>query len=252
MGRMSELMIEMQNEQADEWIRERLEDENADEESEEYQELASEYSNLQDYLAEEAEFKAELQWLKENGSSVIHKHFIEELEELKKIEETTSANKTYLINRMTYSYAVTLLEAFLGDTAKSLISENEIFFINSRQIDELKKARYSIEFLSTNEVDAKGLAVMELSNILFHNIPKVKRIFETILGTRINIDISELNKITTVRHDIVHRNGKTKGGEPIYLSSDDILEMISHVEKFANELQLLINKKALQINPAVC
>ncbi len=31
MGSMSELMIEMQIERADEWIRERLDDENADE-----------------------------------------------------------------------------------------------------------------------------------------------------------------------------------------------------------------------------
>lgn len=244
MGGMSELMIEMQIERADEWVRERLDDEKIDEESEEYKELATEYSNLQDYLAEQAEFEAELQWLKENGSSLIHKHFIEELEELKKIEETTSATRTYLINRMTYSYAVTLLEAFLGDTAKSLISENETFFTNSRQIDELKKAKYSLEFLSTNEADAKGLAVRELSNILYHNIPKVKRIFETILGTRIDMDISELDKITKVRHDIVHRNGKTKEGESIYLSSNDMLEMISHIEQFSNELQLLINEKA--------
>ena len=238
---MSELMIEMQIERADEWIRERLDDENADEESKEYQELATEYSNLQDYLAEQAEFEAELQWLKENGSSIIHKHFIEELGKLKKIEEAT---RTYVINKMTYSYAVTLLEAFLGDTAKSLISENETFFTNSRQIDELKKAKYSLEFLSTNKVDAKGLAVRELSNILYHNIPKVKRIFEIILGTRIDIDISELDKITKVRHDIVHRNGKTKEGESIHLSSNDMLKMIFHIEKFSNELQLLINEKA--------
>jgi len=241
---MSELMIEMQNEHADEWIRERLEDESSDEDSDEYQELATEYSQLQDYLAEQAEFEAELQWLKENGSSIIHKNFLEELEELKEIEETTSTTRTYLISRMTYAYAVTLLEAFLGDTAKSLISEKEMFFTNSRQINELKKARYSLEFLSTNELDAKGLAIRELSNIHYHNIPKVKRIFEIILGTKIEFDISELDKITKVRHDIVHRNGKTKAGESIYLNRDDMLEMISHIEIFSNELQLLINEKA--------
>ena len=188
MGSMSELMIEMQNEHADEWIRERLEDESSDEDSDEYQELATEYSQLQDYLAEQAEFEAELQWLKENGSSIIHKNFLEELEELKEIEETTSTTRTYLISRMTYAYAVTLLEAFLGDTAKSLISEKEMFFTNSRQINELKKARYSLEFLSTNELDAKGLAIRELSNIHYHNIPKVKRIFERYLSRFKNTD----------------------------------------------------------------
>ena len=244
MGKISELMLEKQNELADEWIRERLEDENSNEESEEYQQLAMEYSNLQDYLGEQAEFVAELHWLKENGSSIIHKHFLEELEELKNLEGTTSTTKTYLINRMTYAYAVTLLEAFLGDTVKSLVSENEIFFKNSLQIDELKNAKYSLAFLSEKEINAKGLAIKELSNINYHNIPKVKRIFEKILGKRIGIDISELVKITILRHDIVHRNGKTKEGTQIHLNSNDILKMISHIEKFSKELQLLINEGA--------
>jgi hypothetical protein len=47
MGGSSNLLIEMQNEQADEWIREKLEDDNSGAESEEYQELATEYSYLQ-------------------------------------------------------------------------------------------------------------------------------------------------------------------------------------------------------------
>jgi len=244
MGKMSELMIEMQDERADEWIRERLEDKNADEESEEYQELATEYSNLQDYLSDQAEFEAELDWLQENGSSIIHKNFLEELEQLKKIEESAPVARSNLVKKMTYAYAVTLLEAFLGDTVKSMISENERFFANSRKINELKNARFSLEYLSTNEVEAKGLAIKELSNIHYHNMPKVKRIFEIILGTRINIDISELEKIMKIRHDIVHRNGKSKEGEPIYLSSNEILEMLSCIEKFSNELQMLINEKA--------
>ena len=244
MGRMSDLMIDMENERADEWIRERLTDEDADEESEEYRELADEYYNLQEYLAEQAEFEFELAWLQENGSSIIHKNFIEELNELKEIEEKTSINKTYMINRMSYAYAVTLLEAFLGDTAKSLITENEIFFKNSWKINELKKARYSLEFLATNDIDAKGLAAKELSNILYHNIPKVKKIFEIILGSRIDIDISELEKIMSIRHDIVHRNGKTKEGETLYLNNENVSGMISHIEKFSHDLQIIINEKS--------
>jgi len=242
MGRMSDLMIEMQNTVADDWIRERLEDDALDENSEEYRELADEFYNSQEHLYEQAEFNAELHWLKKNGSSVIHMNFREELEELRKVNDATSVNKRYLVFRMTYAYAVTLLEAFLGDTAKSLISSNNRFFKNSRKIDELKNAKYSLDFLATNEMDAKGLAIKELSNILYHNMPKVKRIFEIILNARIEIDISNLERIMKIRHDIVHRNGKTKEGEPIILDQTQILEMISHIEQFSNELQKLINK----------
>ncbi|VVH66249.1 hypothetical protein BSPLISOX_290 [uncultured Gammaproteobacteria bacterium] len=243
MGGSSNLLIEMQNEQADEWIREKLEDDNSGAESEEYQELATEYSYLQDYLLEQEEFEAELRWLKENGSSIIHKYFLENLDELKKIKEITPATNTHLINKMTYAYAITLLEAFLGDTAKSLISENKIFFTNSMKINELKKDEYSLEFLSKNEVILKGLVIKVLSNILYHNMRNVKRIFKTILGTVIDVDTSELDKIIKVRHDIVHRDGKTKEGDPINLNSNVTIEAISHIEEFSNKLQLLINEK---------
>jgi len=244
MGKMSDLMIENENERAEIWIRERLENNGADEESEEYKELADEYYSLQEYLMEQDELEEELEWLKDNESSLIHKHFLEELDELKKLTDASeSFNKKYIIYRMTYAHAVTLLEAFLGDTAKSLVSENSSFFQNARQIEELKKARYSLEYLATNEVDAKGLAIKELSNILYHNIPKVKSMFEKILNSRFEIDISEIVKITKTRHDIVHRNGKTKDGEPIYLSQFAMLEMISHIRIFANNLQAFINKK---------
>ena len=55
--------FDVEAERAEKWIRDRLENKEADEESEEWQELANSYHNLQEYLAEQAEFKAELCWL---------------------------------------------------------------------------------------------------------------------------------------------------------------------------------------------
>ncbi|KOE77248.1 hypothetical protein ACS91_27455, partial [Vibrio parahaemolyticus] len=69
-------LFEMQELHADEWIRERLSDDSLDEDSEEYQELEEEYSNYQEHLREEAEWQAELRWLKDNGSSNMYNIFI--------------------------------------------------------------------------------------------------------------------------------------------------------------------------------
>ena len=241
MGRMSDLMIDMQNEQADLWIRERLEDQNVDEDSEEYRELAEEYSNLQDFLWEQAEFEEDLKWLKENGSSIVHKNFIEEINGLKSVlKSANTLNKPYMIYRMAYAHSVTLLEAFLSDTVKALISESENMFMRSIGIEELKKARYSLEFLAQNNVEPKSLAIKELSRILYHNIPKVKKMFEIILNHKVEIDISKVVKITKVRHDIVHRNGMTSDGDSIMLTEKDIIEAINNIELFSNELEKII------------
>ncbi|WP_065204310.1 HEPN domain-containing protein [Shewanella woodyi] len=245
MGRMSDLMIELENEKADQWIRDRLEDEDSDEESEEYKELADEYSNLQEHLREQFEFEEDLKWLKKNDSSTFHRLFLEEISELEKliIKKPLKA-KPYMMYRMTYAHSVSLLEAFIGETVKSLVNENDRFFVNSFKIAELKNAKYTLEFLATTESNPKALAIKELSKILYHSMPKVKVIFETILGNKINLNISEVDKITKIRHDIVHRNGKNKEGEPVYLDQNDIVSMFEEIKSFANDLQKIINKNA--------
>jgi hypothetical protein len=245
MGRMSDLMIDMANERANDWINERLEDKNADEDSEEYRYWAEQYYSLQEHLHGLAELEFELKWLKENGSSEIHKNFIEELHELKEIIGTrNSVNKPYLVIRMAYSYAVTLLETFLSDSIKSLVTSDDKFFKNALKVDELSRAKYSLEFLALNDVNAKGLAVKELSSILYHNIPKVIRTYEAVIGERINIDMSQVDVITKIRHDVVHRNGKTKDGTLVHIDEETIIAAIESIEIFAKELQLVINKNA--------
>ena len=249
---MKEYYFDLQNERADEWIRERLEDENAEEGSEEWQELANEYGNFQEHLMEEAQFKAELEWLRNNGSSVIHQGFIQELDTLKKIVDKNLKGSNFLevilndglIVKMTYSYAVTLLEAFLSDTLKSLISENPEYLKNAIvNVDELKKVKYSLLELSSENIDVSSLALRKISELLFHNIEKIKIIYGQVLGKKLNIDISEIVKVRDIRHHIVHRNGKKINGEYIKVTIEDLDEAIIHIKNFAKKLQLEINSK---------
>jgi hypothetical protein len=244
MGKMSDLMIDLDNERIDRWITERLGDD-VDGESEEYGELAEEYYNLQEHLREQFEFEEDLEWLKRNDSSIIHRNYIEELTELEKFVKTNPLkDKPYIGYRMAYAHAVALLEGFLGDTVKSLVNENSIYFTNSRKVAELKSAKYSLDDLVASESNPKNLAIKELSKILYHNIPKAKRIFEIVLDKKLNIKISDIVKITNIRHDIVHRNGKTKDGDPLYLDQSDVMSMLKDVKKFVDELQRAISKSA--------
>jgi hypothetical protein len=145
---------------------------------------------------------------------------------------------------MAYAYGVTLLEAFLADTIKALVSTNSEYFKYSLKVDELRKAKYSLEDLVAEGVSAKTLAMKELSGILYHNIPKVIRIYEIVLGKRIDIGMADVEAIIKIRHDIAHRNGKTKDGKPIMIDEQRLLESVASIEKFAADLQLAINENA--------
>lgn len=248
MSSTKEHLFDIQSQQADEWIRERLSDDSLDENSEEYQDLANDYSNYQDHLAEVAEWNAELKWYKENGSSVIHSRFITELDALKLMVEDNLAKQSEMLFqlhsapffKMSYTYTVTLLESFLGDTLKTIISENDVFLNNAISKFKILK-NVKLSELSDTNLDVNSLVIKKVSEVLFHNIPNVIEMFQQVLSITLDIDISKVVVITKLRHDIAHRNGRTIDGEYVHVSAEDLLVVINDIKQFSGQLQEKIN-----------
>ncbi|HFG1585809.1 TPA: hypothetical protein ACGFXP_003531 [Vibrio cholerae] len=249
MSTIKDYLFEMQEKYIDDWIRERLSDDSLGEDSEEYQELAEEYSNYQEHLREEAEWQAELKWLKENGSSDIHQSFINELDALKVMADSNFNNPqniafvlhTNIVVKMSYAYAVTLLETFLGDTLKSLVSQDEQCLKNAlRKFKILKSVK--LTDLADTDLDVRSLVLKYVGDVLYHNIPNVVEMYEQVLNRKLDIDISNVVKITKLRHDIVHRNGKTIDGSTISLSAQDFTHAIDEIKEFSGALQKAINE----------
>ncbi|MEZ8088283.1 MULTISPECIES: hypothetical protein [unclassified Vibrio] len=249
MSTIKEHLLDVQSQRADEWIRERAADPELDENSEEYEYLADEYSAYQDHLWDEAEWQAELKWLTENGSSNIHNIFMTELDALKVLAESNQANKTKVVFilhsdmavKMSYAHAVTLLESFLGDTLKSIISQNDCFLKNAIEKFKIFKNVKLSELIKT-DLNINSLVNMYLSDVLFHNIPNVIEMYEQVLGVHLDINISKIVKITKLRHDIVHRNGRSIDGSAINLQYTDFSEAIEDIRTFSYELQKVINQ----------
>lgn len=249
MSSIKEHLFDVQSNFIDEWVRERLSDDSLDEESEEYQNLANHYLDYQEHLQEKAEWEAELEWLNENGSSHIHNIFVSELDNLKLVVEN---NLNYppkmafflhsnVVIKMSYAYAVTLLEAFLSETLKSIISENKVFLKNA--IGESKALKnIKLSDLADVDLNVKSLVLKIIGGILFHQIPNAKEMYEQVLGCKLDLDISRVVKITKLRHDIVHRNGRTIDGESINIYTDDFYQAIDDIKMFSWELQRAINK----------
>ncbi|MDF4259731.1 hypothetical protein P3388_25680 [Vibrio parahaemolyticus] len=245
---IKDYLFEMQELQADEWIRERLSDDSLDEDSDEYQELAEEYSNYQEHLREEAEWQAELQWLKDNGSSNIHSIFVSELDALRIMFDSNLNNPqkmafllhTNIVVKMSYAYAVTLLESYLGDTLRALISQDEQLLKNAlRKFKVLKNVK--LADVAETDLDIKSLVLRYVGDVLYHNIPNVIEMYEQVLGVKLEIDISKVIKITKLRHDIVHRNGRTIDGSTISIGAQDFTQAISDIKEFTGALQRAIN-----------
>jgi len=124
----------------------------------------------------------------------------------------------------------------------TLINENDEFLENAIvNVEEVKKAKYSLSDLRGKDIDVRSLTTRKLSEVLFHKIPKVKAIYEQVIGKKLSIDISKVNKIVEIRHNIVHRNGRTIDDEIIVVTAEDLSNAIVFIKEFSSELQIQIN-----------
>ena len=83
----------------------------------------------------------------------------------------------------------------------------------------------------------KGEVETYLQELIWHRLDKVKPLMES--GLNIELPkIGDLMKEVLVRHDIVHRGGRTKPGDAITLSVGDVRRVIKMVRTFVDEIEV--------------
>jgi hypothetical protein len=74
-------------------------------------------------------------------------------------------------------------------------------------------------------------AITYLGKKVWHGLLAVKEMYKAALGIEL-YDIEAIIPATLIRHDIVHRNGKTKEGIEHQISVDEVGKLLAHVESF--------------------
>ena len=60
--------------------------------------------------------------------------------------------------------------------------------------------------------------------------------YRATLGIEFPDDLSAIFRAILTRHDIVHRNGKTKDGNEILITSQDLTSLVGAVEAFVQHV----------------
>lgn len=126
------------------------------------------------------------------------------------------------LHRVLYANIIACMESYLFDKLRFEVLSKED---NKRKFVKGFKD-YTHQMFSLNELfdtfdNIDGKIRKTLESIIYHDLPKVKGMYKDILDIDIG-DISDLCKCISIRHDIVHRNGKTKDGREIVIHKDDI------------------------------
>lgn len=138
---------------------------------------------------------------------------------------------------MLYANVITALETYLCDRFISLVKKDEKTlrkFVES--FNDYNDERFSLSelFIKYEEIESK--AIESMKGVLYHNLPKVSGMYRDTFGIKFPV-FSEVFKSVLIRHDLVHRGGKTKDGAFHDLNSDSVEVVIGLCSKLVEALE---------------
>jgi hypothetical protein len=156
--------------------------------------------------------------------------------------------------RMAYAQTVAALEAYLGDTLITrVMNDHEKIRKMATGSDDLKQEKLTLDVVLDNPNIVRDKVHDYLRDILFHNLAKADALYKIALGFGLLGDKDRnkrLFRAVQLRHDIVHRNGKSKDGVAVQIEPDHVKALIADVLSLARDVEDKLNVPGVLYSPA--
>lgn len=144
--------------------------------------------------------------------------------------------------RLLFVNVITAMETYLSDLFIREVTRDETVlrkFVETNPEYQKEKAPISDIYRLMEGIKQK--VQDHLTGITWHNVERVMPMYKATLGIELPSDLSKLLRAVALRHDIVHRNGKSKDGKEKVVDKDTvrhlILEVNSLVESIENQMR---------------
>jgi hypothetical protein len=178
------------------------------------------------------------------GITSFHSNFQVAIGDIYELLETNvSATAEKALRRLLYVNVITAMETYLSDAfISTVVPDPKLMrrFVEINPTFRERKIKLSDVFKEMEQIEK--LAKSDLRDIVWHNLKRIKPLYTGTLGVTFPEDVESLYKAIAVRHDLVHRNGKTKEGEEIEISKEAITDLIDEVEKFVGHIDAQLPK----------
>mgnify|MGYP000880636790 CR=1 FL=1 len=166
------------------------------------------------------------------------KRFKDELTSLEKLNKVDIGDEYLkrILNRQIFIGVITTMETFLSDAFINITFDNEKYFRNFVETHpEFKKRKFELKDIFTESEKIKETAKVVMLDTIYHNLPTVQQMY---LDTfKIHFPkIKNIYEYVRMRHDLVHRNGKTKEGHFVNVDDLTIDNLINEVNIFVHEI----------------
>lgn len=143
--------------------------------------------------------------------------------------------------RLLYANVITALETYLSDTFINRVFADSALlqaYIDSEPQFKERKVAYRDILREATKIEAG--AKKELLDVVWHNIGKAKAMYHDVLGIKFG-DVGLIASAVQRRHDIVHRNGRTKDGDIVSIAVNDVERLINEIETLALRIEVKLD-----------
>lgn len=174
-----------------------------------------------------------------------YQHFLESLKNTNKLAQINSRDEKSqtVFYRLLFANTITAMETYLSDAfIHTVVNDwgNLQTFLETTPAFSERKYKLS-EIISWTE-DIKKAATEYLLEIIYHNVFKVKNMYKDTLGIDFPDDMEPIQTAVMMRHDIVHRNGKDKGGNALSITQKDVVNNINLIRGFIKYIDEQLNE----------
>lgn len=179
---------------------------------------------------------------------ISNKHFYDsfqkEINNLKKLNNLEADHELKsILKRQLYISSIGTLETFLSETFINQTNENSEYFKNFVEtFPDFRNQNFKLKDIFSEYENIKKTARKAMLEIIYHNLDKVQNMYKATFKIDFP-DIAELSKAVATRHDLVHRNGKTKDGVEVIINDETIEKLIVKISEFVEEISNSLNLK---------
>ena len=171
--------------------------------------------------------------------------FQNEIKNVRLLNELVIENQALLsvLKRQLYITAIGALETFLSETFINLTNENQEYFRNFIEAyPNFRDRKFQMNKIYHEYNKLQETAKKEMLEVIYHNLAKVKNMFVSTFKIEFP-DIAELSKAVNIRHDLVHRNGKTKDRDDVIIDKEIVSDILSKISDFVENISNSLNLK---------
>jgi hypothetical protein len=175
--------------------------------------------------------------------------FLSELKSLSRLNEVKleSNQLASILKRQIYIGIVGSMETYLSDTFIDLVySDHKYLRKFVETYPEFSKRKFEMKDVFETYSTLGDTARNVMLDVIYHDLVKVREMYVKTFDIEFPI-LREPIKCVKIRHDLVHRNGKTKEQQFITINKHSITEAMDIVRNFVNELA----DKICQLNDPV-